>query len=142
MSVLRVQWVHLMVEGNTCPRCAETGQEVERAIHWLQQALSPLGFKVEFEEVELTPEEFSRNPLRSNEIWLNGRLLEDWLEATTTQTQCCDVCGDADCRAVKVGEKIHEVIPAELIVKAGLIAISQAMGRDRSCCARESSCCL
>lgn len=77
MGVLRVQWIHLSIEGETCQRCASTGGEIERAIQILRQVLSPLGIEVEVEEVILPPEEFSRDPLRSNEIWLNGRLLED-----------------------------------------------------------------
>ncbi|MCS7240244.1 MAG: DUF2703 domain-containing protein [Candidatus Bipolaricaulota bacterium] len=141
MAILRVQWVHFSIEGETCPRCAETGQEVKRAVHMLQEALSPLGVKVELEEVELTPEEFSRNPLRSNEIRLNGTLLEEWLQASTTQTRCCDVCGDVDCRAVEVEEQIHEIIPAELIVKAGLLAAAQAIEKEKPCCTSDSACC-
>ncbi|MGT2490314.1 DUF2703 domain-containing protein [Cupriavidus basilensis] len=35
---------------------------------------------------------------------------------------CCSVCGDSECRTVDVGGTSYEVVPEELMVKAGLIA--------------------
>lgn len=141
MSELLVKWVHLSVDGETCPRCRETGKEVAKAVETLRLILAPLNIKVTFEEVELTPEDFARNPLRSNEIWLNGRLLEDWLGAKTTQTPCCDVCGDEECRALEIDGQLQEVVAAELIVKAGLIAASELLNAS-DCCPERTSCCV
>lgn len=141
MSELLVKWVHLSINGETCPRCRETGKEVAKAVETLRLILAPLNIKVAFEEVELTPEDFARNPLRSNEIWINGRLLEDWLGARTTQTPCCDVCGDEECRALEIDGQLREIVTADLIVKAGLIAASELLNAS-SCCPEGTSRCV
>ncbi|MCS7186614.1 MAG: DUF2703 domain-containing protein [Armatimonadetes bacterium] len=141
MSGLLIRWVHLSVDGETCPRCSETGKELAKAVETLRKILSPLDIKVVFEEVEITHDEFARNPLRSNEIWLNGKLLEEWLGAKITQTQCCDVCGDEECRALEVDGQLHEVVTSDLIVKAGLIAASDLITASTGCCSGQTSCC-
>ncbi|MFN3420509.1 MAG: DUF2703 domain-containing protein, partial [Armatimonadota bacterium] len=84
---------------------------------------------------------FAQNPLMSNEIWLNGRLLEDWLGAKTTQTPCCDVCGDEECRALEIDGQLQEIVAADLIVKAGLIAASELLNAS-DCCSEKTSRCV
>ncbi|MDI9627737.1 MAG: DUF2703 domain-containing protein [Acidobacteriota bacterium] len=77
-------------------------------------------------------------PLESNQILLNGRTLEQWLGGQTGQSQCCDVCGPNDCRTVSVDGVSYESIPAELIVRAGLLAAAEQLGSANSldsCCA-------
>lgn len=88
---------------------------------------------VVLEKGELSVEEFKQDTLRSNEIWIGDRLLEDWLGATTGQSECCDVCGPNDCRTVILAGESHEVISAELIVKAGLLAAAELLGKGASC---------
>lgn len=134
---LTIKWLHLSVNGETCPRCSETGKELLKALEILRRILSTLNIEVVFEELELTPEDFSQNPLRSNEIWINDRLLEDWLGAKTTQTPCCDVCGDQKCRALEIGQEIQEVVTAELIMRAALNAVVEM----RTSCCSEDYCC-
>lgn len=141
MSDLLIRWVHLSVEGKTCQRCSGTGEELAKAVETLQKILSPLDIKVAFEEIEITPDEFVCDPLRSNEIWLNGKLLEEWLGAKTTQTPCCDVCGDEECRALEIDGQLHEVITADLIVKAGLVAASELINEGKCCCSGQTCCC-
>lgn len=114
-----------MVEGKTCPRCGDTEKEVERAISQLQSMLKPKGIEVVLEKRDITPEQFQKNPLQSNRILINGRLLEEYLQAKTGKSPCCSVCGPNDCRTIIInGKDIYEYIPAELIIKAGLTAIS------------------
>ncbi|MBC7110461.1 MAG: DUF2703 domain-containing protein [Archaeoglobi archaeon] len=134
---LTIKWLHLSVNGETCPRCSETGKELLKALEILRRILSTLNIEVVFEELELIPEDFSQNPLRSNEIWINDRLLEDWLGAKTTQTPCCDVCGDQKCRALEIGQEIQEVVTAELIMRAALNAVVEM----RTSCCSEDYCC-
>lgn len=50
------------------------------------------------------------------------------MNARTGQSQCCDVCGDEECRTVEIDGETLEAIPAELIVKAGLIAAAEIIG--------------
>ncbi len=125
VKILTISWQRLISEGSTCPRCGSTENELDKAVERLTSALSPLKIKVELRKTELTLEEFKKNPVKSNSISFNGELLEDLVRAKTGQSQCCDVCGDEECRTVEIGGESHEIVPAELIVKAGLAAASK-----------------
>ncbi|MEM4229694.1 MAG: DUF2703 domain-containing protein [Thermoproteota archaeon] len=88
--------------------------------------------------------EFKKDPLRSNQILINGLPLEDWVGGKAGQSPCCDVCGPSECRTVAIGEEAYEVIPADLIIKAGLLAASQLVFAEtnKSCCkAPTTGCC-
>lgn len=149
MKTLEIEWRRLVEGGETCPRCGETGTEVRKAVELLGRALEPLGIGVALEEVEISLEEFKRRPLESNRITLGGRTLEDWLGAATGQSPCCDVCGPNDCRTVTVDGRTYETVPAELIVRAGLLAAASVSDSptQASCCApvlpeqRKKGCC-
>ena len=125
MKILKIEWQRLLADGQTCPRCGDTGKEVEKASRSLEQSLSPLGIKVVLEKHELTPEAFKRDPSRSNRISLNGLPMEEWLGLKVGQSPCCDVCGDAECRTLESGGQVYETIPADLIIQAGLRAAAK-----------------
>ncbi|MGC8839052.1 MAG: DUF2703 domain-containing protein [Anaerolineae bacterium] len=135
MQTLHIRWERLVENGQTCPRCRSTEEGLEQAVSTLRQALGPLGLEVVLEKEALSEAQFAQNPLRSNQIWLNGRPLEEWLGGTVGQSPCCDVCGPADCRTVEVEGQVYEAIPADLVVKAGLAAALETFGRSpRSSC--------
>jgi len=136
MDILHIRWQRLVEDGQTCPRCRSTEEELEQAASTLRQALSPLGIEVLLEKEALSAAQFAQDPLRSNQIWLNGRPLEGWLGGTVGHSPCCDVCGPADCRTVEVQGQAYEAIPADLIVKAGLSAALEMLSA-----APRSSCC-
>jgi len=124
-KILKIEWERLVSEGETCPRCGDTENELEKAVAQLQAILKSKGTVVILEKRGITLEQFQNNPLQSNRIIINGHLLEEYLKATTGKSPCCSVCGPNDCRTIVVNDKeIYEHIPAELIVKACLIAIS------------------
>ena len=102
----------------------------------LKQSLHPKGIKVVMEKGAIKQADFEKNPSKSNLILIGERPLEDWLQARTGQSACCGPCGDAECRTIDVQGKIYETIPAELIVKAGLIAAGQLFNAKggNSCC--------
>jgi hypothetical protein len=125
---LTLTWERLLVDAETCPRCGATEAELDKAAAALRAALGPLGVAVVVEKRELAPAAFEADPSRSNRVWLNGRLLEDWLGGETGQSPCCDVCGEAECRTVEVGGEAYETIPADLIVRAGLAAAAALPG--------------
>ncbi|NPV29371.1 MAG: metalloregulator ArsR/SmtB family transcription factor [Firmicutes bacterium] len=129
-KLLKIRWQRLIFEGETCPRCGSTEKEVDRAVSTLKQSLAPLGIEVIVEKEELSVAEFKEDPLQSNRIWINNRPLEDWIEGRVGRSPCCDVCGPSECRTLEVEGKIYEAIPAELIIKAGLIAASELAGED------------
>ncbi len=122
MEQLIISWHGLVEHGSTCPRCGDTGKEVRIAARTLTPALAPLGITVVLEQGALSMEEFERTPLESNRILVQGRPLEEWVGAETGQSPCCDVCGPNDCRTVSVDGTSYETVPADLVVRAGLIA--------------------
>uniref|UniRef100_A0A7V3YKZ6 DUF2703 domain-containing protein n=1 Tax=Candidatus Caldatribacterium californiense TaxID=1454726 RepID=A0A7V3YKZ6_9BACT len=139
MEMLHIRWQRLLVDGATCPRCASTEEELEKACALLEQALVPLGISVVLEKEILSCETFHKDPLQSNAIFLNGRPLEEWLGASRGESPCCDVCGSVACRTVETDGRVYEVIPAELIVKAALLAVSASLS---GCSHRRPSCCF
>jgi small redox-active disulfide protein 2 len=137
MKTLTINWQRLVEGGATCPRCGDTGVQVRRAAETLGRALAPLGIEVVLEEAELKLEEFKRQPLQSNRILIGGRPIEEWLGGTAGQSPCCEVCGPNDCRTLTVDGQTHEAIPADLVVRAGLLAAAglTASVSEQSCCA-------
>jgi hypothetical protein len=148
MQTLKIKWQRLISEGETCPRCSTTGEEVEKAVSSLKKSLRPLGIKIVFNKEELSVKEFKEAPLQSNMIIINDQPLEKWIDGEVGESQCCDVCGPTDCRTTIVDGETYEEIPAELIIKAGLIAASSIVGskESESCCdnnstGKSNSCC-
>ena len=143
MKTLIIEWQRLLDEKqNTCPRCSSTEQEVKKAVESLKQELAPHDIDVSLRKTAIDPEAFKKDALQSNKITIAGKTLEEWLEAQTGQSKCCDACGDADCRTVEYAGVTHEAVPADLIVKAGLAAASEIFNvkkpavqlLSKSCC--------
>ena len=130
MKTLKIKWQRLIYDEQTCPRCGSTEQEVEKAVSILKESLKPVGIRVALEKRELTEAEFKKDPLQSNRIWIRDRPLEDWIGGKTGQSQCCDVCGTAECRTLDVGGEVHEAIPSILIIRAGLMAAAELLGPE------------
>lgn len=128
MKTLPIVWQRLVsAKGTTCPRCQGTHEEVLRAVERLKLALEPLGITPVLEIRELDQAAFLSQPLDSNRIWVAGQPMEDWVEGRVGSSRCCEECGDQDCRTVEVGGTTFEVIPEELLVRAGLIAASRLL---------------
>ena len=128
MKTLTITWQRLIDStGSTCPRCAGTQHEVQRAVDRLRAALEPLGVRPVLDMREIDPAAFLQQPDQSNRIWVGGRPLEDWLGARSGSSQCCDACGDEECRTLEIDGTSHEVVPEALLVRAGLIAASQLL---------------
>lgn len=135
---MTIKWQRLLADGETCPRCGSTEEELEKAAMVLDQALAAMDIKVVLEKDSLSKAEFEKDPLRSNRIWINDRPLEDFVAAKTGSSPCCEVCGPNDCRTVEVDGETYETIPSALIVQAGLIAASQMVApREKEPCCGE-----
>jgi hypothetical protein len=129
MKTLVVAWQRLLDEQRrTCPRCGATEQEVEKAVQELNELLKQSGVAASLVKQAIDPESFRKDVLQSNKILIAGKSLEKWLGAKTGQSKCCETCGDAECRTVEYADETHEAIPADLIVRAGLVAASQVFG--------------
>ncbi len=97
----------------------------QKAVRILKKELAPYGIDVILRRSAIDPATFRKDVLQSNKILIAGKTLEDWLGVKTGRSKCCNVCGNAECRTVEYDEQIHEAIPSDLIVRAGLIAASQ-----------------
>ena len=141
MKVLQIRWQRLVdEEGQTCKRCGSTEKEVQEAVAALRKSLAALGIDVVLEKKALSPEVCAKDISQSNLIWVGKRTLEEWLGAQVGKSPCGFCCGDlgekVECRTLTVGGKTYETIPAELIIKAGLVAASQSVeaSHGESCC--------
>lgn len=133
-ATVTIRWQRFVGgQGGTCARCGSTETEVEQAAAQLKQALAPLGIAVTLELQALDTESFRRDVDASNRIWVNDRLLEDWLGAEVGASDCT-FCGteagtDVGCRTLVHDGQTFETIPATLIVQAGLTAAAQVLSR-------------
>lgn len=128
MKHLPILWQRLVSEqGTTCPRCNSTGEEVQRAVEKLKLALAPLGVMPALQIEQIGEATFLKDPLQSNRILIGGQTIEHWLGGQTGSSRCCNECGDNECRTVEVGGTSYEVIPEELLVRAGVIAAARML---------------
>lgn len=137
MKTLEIRWQRLVdAGGQTCERCGTTGEALEEAVDMLGRSLGELGIDIVLEKESLGMPEFNKDPLASNRVWIAGQPLEKWLSATTGQSRCCSSCGDSDCRTITVDGTTYEAIPAELIVRAGLLAGADLLAGEAAgaCC--------
>jgi hypothetical protein len=126
MKPLTILWQRLVdSQGQTCDRCGATNQNLQEAVAKLEQVLRPLDIEIRFEAKEISQESFAADPSLSNQVWIAGKPIEDWLGASVASSPCCSVCGDSKCRTIEVERQVFEAIPPHLIIKATLIAASQ-----------------
>ena len=146
MKTLTIRWQRLVdEEGQTCERCGSTEKEVRTALASLRKSLAALRIHVVLEEKALSPEVCAKDISQSNRIWVGERPLEEWLDAQVGKSPCGFCCADlgetVECRTVTVGVKTYEAVPAELIIKAGLLAGAQLLEAPSSdtCCPTPTS---
>lgn len=113
MSKIIIEWKHFDKNGATCDRCSQTGSNLKEVITDLQK-----DFDIEFIETKLTEDQMSE----SNQIIINGKLLEDLIPNTKAGENFCSSCtdltdnsSDCHCRTINQGETIFEDIPNDLI---------------------------
>ncbi len=135
MKILKIKWQRLIYDKDkTCQRCGTTGKEVHIAIEKLKASLKPLGIEVVLKEEALSVDACAKDISQSNRIWIAGRPLEEWLGAKVGKSLCSTCCGElgenVECRTVESGGKIYEAIPADLVLRAGLLAAAEII-RER-----------
>ena len=141
MKTLTIRWQRLVNEkGKTCERCAATEKEVRKALQGLETSLAPLGIAVTLEEEVLDSAACAEDISESNRIWIDNKPLEDWLGASVGKSNCASCCEelgtDVECRTVIHEGETFEAIPANLIIKAGLVAASRLLSAESKerCC--------
>lgn len=126
MRLLTIRWQRLVDENDrTCARCHKTGNAIETAFTKLKKSLSELDISVELKKEALDFSLFLKDPLQSNRIWIGGKPLEDLLGVSIGKSQCCEVCGNSNCRTLSTDKDIFEIIPENWIIRAGLIAAAE-----------------
>ena len=141
-AAITVRWQRLVTAaGETCDRCLNTQEEVGLAADTLRRCLRPLNIDVALQETPMTAEACARDVSQSNRVFVDDRSLEDWLGAEVGRSRCGSCCAqlgqEVHCRTVVVDGQAYEVIPARLIVRAGLLAAEAALARQpvgQPCC--------
>lgn len=128
MKAMIVEWQRLVdKDGQTCDRCACTGDAIETAVYKLKRCLFEVGIEVLLKNHIINHSDFITNPLQSNQILIDGRTIETWLGASTGQSSCCGPCGDNECRTIRVDSRTYEAIPEAVILRAGLLAAAERL---------------
>ncbi len=146
MKTLKIEWRHLDVEGETCNRCYDTGENLEQEVKRLNRSLHPQGITVEWFETKLDDTQIPQ----SNIILFNGIPIEDILDIEVSNNYC-DSCttllGSVTyCRTITYEGNEYEDIPAKAIRKAalkvlGIEAVSTAPAVNCGCGCNSSGCC-
>ncbi|HAN09441.1 MAG TPA: hypothetical protein DCP90_02375 [Clostridiales bacterium] len=145
MKTLKIEWLHLDVEGETCNRCYDTGENLNQEVKRLKRALQPQGIEVEFVETKLNGEQVPQ----SNTILFNGIPIEDILNIEVSNNYC-DSCTsllgtETFCRTVKYEGEEYEDIPAKAIRQAAyrVLGINEepTSGNSGCGCGCSGGCC-
>lgn len=147
MKTLKIEWRHLDVEGETCDRCYDTGENLANEIKRLKRALQPQGIEVEYSEIKLDDTKIPQ----SNTILFNGTPIEDILDIKVSENYC-DSCTtllgkETHCRTVVFEGNEYEDIPAKAIRQAAYKALglneanNDSTGKSGCCGNGGCSCC-
>lgn len=146
MKTLKIEWRHLDVEGETCNRCYDTGENLAQEVKRLNRALKPQGMEVQMTEIKLDDTQIPQ----SNTILFNGVPIEDILDIRVSENYC-DSCTallgtDTYCRTVTYEGNEYEDIPAKAIRHAALkvLGIEEATKAPEGkpgCSCGGSNCC-
>lgn len=144
MKKLIIEWKHLDIEGETCDRCYDTGENLANEVKRLNRALRLKGIEVSFTETKLTGKEITQ----SNALLFNGVPIEDILDIEISQNFCSSCTAllgsDTYCRTVIFEGEEYEDIPAKAIRKAAYkaLGIDQPEKKEKKCgCGGGKDCC-
>jgi hypothetical protein len=120
---LEIEWKHFAVGDATCERCGKTGDALHTAVEELRREFTPVGVKINLTEISLDKTRIAE----SNEIHMNGALLEGLLAAGVVSTDCPS-CGtlageSTCCRAIEIGDEQYEDVPVWAIKKAAYLVL-------------------
>jgi hypothetical protein len=120
---LEIEWKHFTVGDATGERCGNTGESLRTVIEELRREFAPAGVKINLTETLLDKNRIAE----SNEIRMNGMLIEDLLAAGVVSTDCPS-CGtmageSTCCRAIGIDDEWYEDIPPEILRKAAFMAL-------------------
>lgn len=135
MKTLKIEWKHLEVDGETCDRCYDTGENLNAEINRLNRKLASKEIKVEWFETKLADTEIPQ----SNTLLFNGVPIEEILEIKVSEnycSSCTDLVGhETYCRTVFYDGGEYEDIPAKAIREAVYKVLDmEDVSSDCACC--------
>ena len=146
METLKIEWRHLDVEGETCNRCYDTGENLNAEVNRLNRKLESKGIKVEWFETKLDDTQIPQ----SNTILFNGVPIEEILEIKVSENYC-DSCtellgNETYCRTVIYEGGVYEDIPAKAIREATYKVLNLSESQESpiltsNCGCSSGSCC-
>ena len=149
MKKLTIEWKHLDVEGETCDRCYDTGENLTNEIKRLNRSLNPKGIEVVLKEVRLEGEDVHH----SNELLFNGMPIEEILDIQVADNYCesCSTLLNTEtyCRSVVYEGNEYEDIPAKAIRNAVYKVLGLNIEKVKEpefkinppCCCKKDGCC-
>lgn len=150
MKTLSIEWRHLDMQGETCDRCYDTGENLVNEVKRLKRALEPQGIEIVLTETKLDDSQIPQ----SNKILFNDIAIEDILDIKVSENYC-ESCSallgqKTYCRTVVFDGNEYEDIPAKAIRKAAYKVLgleettqetSNSTGHTGCCCGGNNGCC-
>ncbi len=127
-------------DGSICDLSTATQQTVDQASEELRRALAPNGIEVVVET--LVPEKAEGGDCLCNRVLIQGRFVDEWLGADLVKTSCSGCPNQKGCAETAESggcggqyNMIHQgktygIVPADLIVMAGLVAAADLTGEQ------------
>jgi hypothetical protein len=128
-------------DGSICDLSTSTYESVKEAHAELSKALAPHGVEVAVKT--LTPERVEGGLCQCNRVLIQDRFVDEWLGAELVKTSCSG-CPNSEACAKTAGSgvtcggqtamlhqgKSYDIIPANLIVMAGMVAAADLTGEE------------
>jgi len=123
MKKLDIEWRHLDVQGETCDRCYDTGENLANEVKRLKRDLEPQGIEIVLTETKLDESQISQ----SNTILFNGTPIDEILDIRVSEN-ACESCSallgqKTYCRTVMFNGSEYEDIPEKAIRQAAYKAL-------------------
>jgi hypothetical protein len=141
VKTLTIAW-HKVTEddGTVCDLSTRTQQVVEQAAKDLRRTLAPNGIDVAVETI--TPAKVEGSQCLCNRVLVQGRFVDEWLGADVVKAPCSGCADRGACpksaesgsacagqTAMAYQGNTYEIVPANLLMMAGLIAAADMSGQ-------------
>jgi hypothetical protein len=141
VPTLTIAWHKVSdADGSICDLSTATEQSIEQASLELTRTLAPHGVKVEVKT--LTPEKVEGSTCLCNRVLIQGRYIDEWLDAEVVKAPCSGCPNQSGCagsgsacagQTAMVHQGItYNIVPANLIVMAGMVAAADLTGEPIS----------
>lgn len=121
MKKILIEWKHFDKDGKTCERCSNTGSNLNEIFNHLKDEYLKQEIEIQYKETKLPGSRMAE----SNQILLDGVLIENVIPEAKLGENHCDSCSDliddpegCNCRTITYKDKTYETIPVDLIKMA------------------------